>query len=158
MTLSKSHVRRAALLATTCALALALAACAGSKTIDVGDDSSTSPTGSPTPVSFASAVVPVFTAKGCAGTGCHSGATPSGALNLSGSASAVFTALSNGGASQTGSVKEVDRATPANSLILKKPLATDTATTHAGGKQFPTVTDASYKTILTWIQQGGLNN
>jgi len=159
MMVSKKMGRRAALLATTCVLSLVLAACAGSKSIDVGDSATTSPTptGTATPVSFASAVVPLFTSKGCNGAGCHTGATPAGSLSLSGTASAVFTALSNGGASQTGSVREVDTATPANSLILTKPL-TGSAATHSGGKQFASTSDAAYVTILTWIQQGAPNN
>lgn len=154
---SKRLGRRAALLATACTLSLVLAACAGSKPIDVGDDSSTTATPSPTPVSFASAVVPLFTSKGCNGTGCHTGATPAGGLSLSGTASAVFTALSNGGASQTGSVREVNTTTPADSLILTKPL-TGSAVTHSGGKQYTSTSDAAYVTILTWIQQGAPNN
>ena len=96
----------------------------------------------PTTVSFVTNVYPIFKSRSC--TGCHGGA---GGLTVSGSAASAYTAVKAG---------RVDLATPSNSLILKKPLTSGVS--HGGGKIFTSTSDADYKTILTWIQQGALNN
>lgn len=83
-------------------------------------------------------------------TSCHSGGTPSGDMDLSGTAAQVFAALHDG---------RIDEATPVNSEILCRPLSTGQANScaHTGGNFF-VVTDSEYQTILRWIVDGAPNN
>jgi len=142
-------------------LSTVVAACAGGKPIDVNDSATTgtatpTPSGSPTSTApkFSTDVFPLFASKGCNGsTGCHQGASPVGIVNLGGTgttAAAAFTSI-------TTTSNVVITGTPANSLLLKKPLTGD-PTTHSGGKQFTGTTDPAYVTILDWITAGAQNN
>ena len=144
-----THLARSLRLAIPFAI---LCACAGGKDIEVGDPSVVGP------VSFGGDVVPLFASNGCNNAGCHSGGTPAGALGLSGTPAAVFVELSSGGLQQTGGVREVDKASPAASLVLTVPLTGSGVAHVGGGKQYGSTNDGAYKTILHWIQQGALNN
>ncbi|MHC4972227.1 MAG: c-type cytochrome [Planctomycetota bacterium] len=92
------------------------------------------------PVSYANDVHPIWAARSC--TNCHPN---SGGLDLSGAAAQTFGQVNPG---------RIDLGTPANSLILTKPLGQS----HGGGTIFSSTSDADYQTILAWIQQGAPNN
>lgn len=99
-------------------------------------------------VSFATDVIPIFSSNSC--TSCHTGASPSGGLNLNTTTSQVHANLLSGRA---------DPCDPSSSLVLLKPL--DTAAggvSHSGGNIFPTTMDADYVTLHTWLTEGALNN
>lgn len=104
------------------------------------------PTPPPTPavLSYATDIHPIWQARSC--TGCHGS---SGGLTLSGNASASYTELFE-------TASRVILATPAQSLILRKPATINTS--HGGGTFFPSTSDADYQKILTWITQGAANN
>lgn len=96
-------------------------------------------------VSYASDVHPIWAAKSC--TNCH---PSSGNMDLSGTAAQTWAQVTNG---------RVDAGTPANSLILTKPLDPGAGgVNHGGGIFFNSTSDPDYQTILTWIQQGAQNN
>lgn len=100
-------------------------------------------------VSYAGQVHPLFSSSPSC-TGCHTGSTPSGGLNLNGTASSVFPAVS----------ARVNVGTPCDSLILKKPSRTTCAGgafSHSGGTLWPT-SSTQYGTTLLWIQEGAANN
>ena len=158
MILNSQRPRRWAVFGGFLVATTILAACAGGKDISVGDTSTTNPTGSPTNSpsgpSFVTDVYPLFASKACnSATACHQGASPSGIVNLGGGSATAADAFT----SITGTSGVVDTGTPANSLLLKKPLTGD-PTSHTGGKQFASTSDAAYTTILQWIQAGAPNN
>ncbi|MHC5009379.1 MAG: c-type cytochrome [Planctomycetota bacterium] len=106
----------------------------------------TLPTGVVLPLSYATDIHSIWGARGC--TACHGG---SGGLDLSGAAGATLTNLMTGG--NSGSA--LDLGTPADSLILTKPLDTGAGgVSHGGGGIFMNTSDTDYQTILTWITQG----
>lgn len=98
----------------------------------------------PVGLSYANDVAPIWSARAC--TACHGG---SGGMTLSGSAAASYAELFE-------VAGRVDKTTPSQSLILRKPLTGSVS--HGGGKFFATTADADYQKILTWIAEGALNN
>jgi mono/diheme cytochrome c family protein len=105
------------------------------------------------PVLYATDVHPIFTAQGCNAMSCHQGASPAGGMDLSGTAAQTWAQVTAAGTGR------VDTGTPANSLILTKPLAAGAGgVSHGGGTYFNDTSDPDYQTILAWIQQGALNN
>jgi hypothetical protein len=96
-------------------------------------------------ISYANDVHPIWAAQLC--TNCHPAA---GGMDLTGTPAATWAQVTAG---------RVDLGTPANSLILTKPLDPGAGgVAHGGGTYFPNTSDADYQTILTWIQQGALFN
>lgn len=91
-------------------------------------------------VSFATDVLPIFAARGCAG--CHRG---SAGLVLTGGPHETRAQLAGAGA-------RVNLATPADSLVLRKPSLRGVA--HGGGRIFACASDPDYQRILAWIKQG----
>jgi hypothetical protein len=88
----------------------------------------------------------IFSLETC--TGCHTGAAPSGNMDLNNTAANVYNTIINGGRVNVGS--------PTNSLILCKPSETN-GCAHSGGALVNT-SDATYQTILRWINDGAPNN
>lgn len=84
---------------------------------------------------------------------CHGGASPTGLMALDSMAASDMAKLMN---SYNQVKARVDTANPANSLILKKPLATGAGgTQHTGGNLFFMDTNnVIYKRWLLWIQLG----
>jgi len=91
------------------------------------------------PVSFSKQIVPIFTTEGC--VGCHK---PGGqAPDLT--AANAYNSIQ--------SMKLVNTATPASSIIYTEPDPANTAK-HTWKKY----TAAEAQLVLTWIQQGAKNN
>ena len=97
-----------------------------------------------TTFSYAKDIHPIWKARGC--TGCHRG---SGGLTLSCGPCESHAQL-------FATASRVDRSTPSQSLILRKPSMSGVA--HGGGRIFSNPSDADYRRILAWINQGGPNN
>lgn len=158
---SHRHIPRLVALFAVVSAAAALGACAGGKSINVGDDSSSTATPTPTQstasVSFASDVYPLFSSLGCSAAGCHGATSPQNNFSLAGDAATVYSSLMTGGTQQTGGTKDVDTTTPANSLILCKNLTGGCDAGHSL-HPFATTSDANYVTILNWITAGAQNN
>ena len=99
-------------------------------------------------ISFERDVLSVLTTKGCNSSGCHG--SPAGQsgfkLSLYGADAAadyaMITSAHNG--------RRVDRAHPANSLLLRKP---SFAVAHGGGHLLTPESD-EYRTLLGWLEQG----
>jgi VCBS repeat-containing protein len=88
--------------------------------------------------------------------GCHTGASPSGGLNLNASATTVCKNLKAAGSNGS----RINTGTPANSLILTNP-SSDEAEFHSGGKfdSFSNPDRPDYNTIFNWIAgTGGFND
>lgn len=112
------------------------------------------------PVTFRRDIESLFTKNGCNNATCHGGVKGQGGLKLS--ANALHPAddyewIVKGGAYQvlTAEVKgervsRIDRANPANSLLLRKPTM---ASPHGGGKRFGTDSE-DYRMIIGWIRDG----
>ncbi|MCC7460344.1 MAG: hypothetical protein IT286_03480 [Proteobacteria bacterium] len=100
----------------------------------------------PEDVSFETDIVAIMTDK-CATSGCHTGSTPQGSLNLNIEDSDANTLYST----ITG---QIDLGEPASSVLLAK--ATN-VTQHTGGEIFNT-SSREYKTILKWIEDGAFND
>lgn len=99
-------------------------------------------------ISFSVDVIPVFANNGC--TGCHTGAFPSGGLDLDTTDAQVHANLLTGRA---------DPCDPSSSLVLLKPLDTSAGgVSHSGGNIFANTMDADYVTLLTWLTEGALQN
>ncbi|MEE8398927.1 MAG: hypothetical protein V3S89_07965 [Desulfobacterales bacterium] len=97
-------------------------------------------------VSFVSDVYPIFSDRSC--TICHDSGHES--MDLSGDAPSTYTVVTD---------TRVDTPTPADSLILTKPLAEIAGgVSHGGGNRFTDTTDVDYQTILTWITEGAADN
>jgi hypothetical protein len=100
-------------------------------------------------ISFERDVLSVLTTKGCNSSGCHG--SPAGQsgfkLSLYGADAAadyaMITSAHNG--------RRVDRAHPANSLLLRKP---SFAVAHGGGHLLTPESD-EYRTLLGWLRAGG---
>lgn len=82
--------------------------------------------------SFATDVTPIFTQ--CTSSGCHDVTTP--ILSTTPYANII-------------AGDEVDKADPAKSKLLQKPLGT---VSHGGGTIFTSTDDADYTTIFCWIK------
>ena len=102
------------------------------------------PAALPATVSFARDINPIWTTRGCAG--CHRG---SAGMNLSGGPKASYAQL-------FATASRVDRETPTNSLLLKKPSLSGVV--HGGGRIFGCTSDPDYQKLLRWIKQGALDN
>ena len=97
-------------------------------------------------VSFETDVITIFTSK-CATTGCHTGASPAGSLDLDVGNSDVATIYDN-------IQDQITIDDPATSPLLMK--ATN-ETSHGGGAIL-TSTSEEYSTILQWITDGAFND
>ncbi|MFN9897036.1 MAG: DUF1549 domain-containing protein [Acidobacteriota bacterium] len=99
-------------------------------------------------ISFERDVLSVLTTKGCNSSGCHG--SPAGQsgfkLSLYGADAAADYAMIT--VAQNG--RRVDRANPANSLLLRKP---SFAVAHGGGHLLTPESD-EYRTLLGWLEQG----
>ncbi|MFN9894040.1 MAG: cell surface protein, partial [Acidobacteriota bacterium] len=99
-------------------------------------------------ISFERDVLSVLTTKGCNSSGCHG--SPAGQsgfkLSLYGADAAADYAMIT--SAQNG--RRVDRANPANSLLLRKP---SFAVAHGGGHLLTPESD-EYRTLLGWLEQG----
>lgn len=113
----------------------------------VGGSPTPTPTGTPGPQSFSADIVPIFTARGCTGSGCHRPPTNGGGLRLNQSAAQIYPAV----------LQRCNTTDPANSLLLTKPLF-EAAPNHTGGNIFLTNTDPDYLRMLRWITDGAPNN
>jgi hypothetical protein len=112
------------------------------------------------PVTFRREILAILTTRGCNSAICHGGVKGQGGFKLS--ANALYPGddyewITKGGGYQvlTAEVKgeripRIDRANPANSLLLRKPVM---AVPHGGGKRFTTDSE-DYRTILGWIRDG----
>ncbi|HEY3516885.1 MAG TPA: cadherin-like domain-containing protein [Gammaproteobacteria bacterium] len=89
----------------------------------------------------------IFQVETC--TSCHTGAFPSGNMNLNDTAANVYNTIVNGGRVNVGS--------PSSSLILCKPSSPASGCSHDGGTLLSTG-DSTYQTILRWISDGAPNN
>jgi titin len=113
-----------------------------------GDSAPSNTVTGKTLVSYATQVHGFWASSGC--TSCHVGSSPSGGLNLSGSASAIIPAVR----------ARVDLAQACNSLILKKPSNKDCSggtVSHLGGLYWSTGSP-EYQTTRQWIVEGAVNN
>jgi len=101
-----------------------------------------------TAVSFVTDIYPIFSDRSC--TICHDSSHAS--LDLTGTAASTYTLVST-------VVNVVNTTTPADSLLLTKPLHVDAGgVAHDGGNRFTDTTDVDYQQILTWITEGALDN
>jgi hypothetical protein len=92
---------------------------------------------------FASDIEPILQQRGCSNVACHGG-QGSGELLLSGGLDTAHDFTAVGGF--------VIGAAPADSPLLRKPLATSAGgSTHAGGDIFVDVGDDDYQRLLAWI-------
>jgi len=113
----------------------------------VGGSPTPTPSGTPGPQSFATDIVPIFTARGCTGSGCHRPPTNGGGLRLNQSADQIYPAV----------VARCNTADPPNSLLLIKPLF-EASPNHTGGNVFLTNADPDYQKMLRWITDGAPQN
>ena len=113
----------------------------------VGGSPTPTPTGTPGPQSFENDIVPIFSARGCTGSGCHRPPTTGGGLRLNQSATQIY----------DGVFQRCNTADPPNSLLLIKPLF-EAAPNHTGGNIFLTTADPDYQKMLRWISDGAPNN
>lgn len=113
----------------------------------VGGSPTPTPTGTPGPQSFENDIVPIFSARGCTGSGCHRPPTTGGGLRLNQSAAQIY----------DGVLQRCNTADPPNSLLLLKPLF-EAAPNHTGGNIFLTSADPDYQKMLRWITDGAPNN
>ena len=100
----------------------------------------------PDEVSFETDVVAILSDQ-CATSGCHTGSSPQGGLNLNiedSDAATLYAAV----------LGQVDVDEPQSSVLLAK--ATN-VTAHTGGEIFNT-SSSEYKTILKWIEDGAFND
>jgi hypothetical protein len=120
-----------------------------------GTTSSTTSTTAPA-VSFSGQVQPIFNAR-CALSGCHSGAFPTGGLDLS--AGVAHGNLVDQPSSECPSFKRVAPGAPDSSYIIFKLQGSGTCFVGVqmpfGG---PPLSAAEIDTIRTWIAQGAANN
>jgi hypothetical protein len=98
----------------------------------------------PTNVDFTTQVWPHFGAKGC--TGCHSGGTPDGNLDLQAGPEEVSTNIST----------RLTAGDPSASAILQKPYAGNAAVAHGGNKPIPNDADPMYRYLAGWITEGAV--
>jgi hypothetical protein len=99
-------------------------------------------------LSFINDIVPIFTRLDCANSNCHGSIRGQRGFKLSlfGSDPDVdYDAIT-----QNAGGKRIDKATPANSLVLRKPSLQEP---HGGGQRFKTGSD-DYNLILDWLNKG----
>jgi hypothetical protein len=127
------------------------AACAGGKPIDVGppggDDDDDGFDGT-----FSNGAYPALVQENCGQANCHTAANQAatGGLQLPDSAATLTTAQAF---AEINAEAVVNTATPASSLLLTK----GEGTGHGGSVQWDD-NDSTYEAVLTWIQNGALNN
>jgi hypothetical protein len=81
--------------------------------------------------------------------GCHGGTNPTGKMALLDGAAGDMAKLM---ANYAEVVQRVDKTTPANSLLLTKPL--NSTVPHQGGTFFQSTNTPMYRRWLVWIQLG----
>jgi hypothetical protein len=99
-------------------------------------------------LSFVNDIVPIFTRADCANSNCHGSVRGQKGFKLS-----LFGSdpeLDYEAITKNGEGRRIDRANPANSLVLRKPVMQDP---HGGGLRFK-VGSADYKAMLEWLQKG----
>lgn len=108
---------------------------------------------------FSQDVLPVLQDK-CDGSGCHTGSSPQGNLDLDDDNNK----LGDGESGVIGNIKGggfINLTSPAQSKILLEPLATSeggSSGTHTGGQIFNSTNDADYKKIFCWVEAGAKND
>jgi hypothetical protein len=103
-------------------------------------------------IAYAADIHPYWTTSSC--TSCHEPVQNAGNLVLTGTAAATYAQLAP---SSLG--PRVNLSAPAMSTILTKPgfnVPNDAA--HSGGNIFNGTADPYYQTVISWIQQGAVNN
>lgn len=100
-------------------------------------------------ISFVNDVSPIFTMSGCAGANCHGSIRGQRGFKLS---LFGYEPKQDYEAIMGGDGKRVDLKDPKKSLLLTKPT---TETPHGGGFRFAP-DSLQYRTILEWLQQGGM--
>src|SRR5262250_2283890 len=99
-------------------------------------------------LSFVKDIVPIFTKSGCANSNCHGSIRGQAGFKLS-----LFgyePDLDYDAIVKAQDGRRIDRANPANSLVLLKPTF---SIPHGGGERF-TVGSLEYEAILNWISDG----
>ncbi|MCC6383351.1 MAG: DUF1549 domain-containing protein, partial [Dehalococcoidia bacterium] len=99
-------------------------------------------------LSFINDIVPIFTRADCANSNCHGSVRGQKGFKLSlfGSDPDVdYDAIT-----RNADGKRIDKANPANSLVLRKPAFQEP---HGGGQRFKVASD-DYNLILEWLQRG----
>lgn len=140
------------LLAVFVVTSIVAVACAGGKPIDVGDDDDDAATTPSIDTTFASGVLPALTSEGCGNAGCHAApATGAGNLALSGTPAEIYAEVTTPNDNNSGLV--INTANAAASLILTK----GAGTAHGGGTLWADA-DATYQSVLGWIEAGAQNN
>lgn len=100
-------------------------------------------------VQFSPDVISVLTIKGCNSSGCHG--SPAGQNGFKLSLFGYDVVADRDMILRAHSGRRIDLASPANSLLLRKPLFD---VPHGGGRLM-TKDSEEYRTLLHWIQQGG---
>lgn len=124
----------------------------GSVTLAVAKVTDGAPTPGPTNVSFSAQVLPIFSARGC--LACHGASGPGsdlGGLDMNGGANKVYDEL----VTERLGIR-VNKAAPAMSLILTKPLREEPPNHQTA--TFQNAQDPDYLKILAWISEGAKNN
>lgn len=124
----------------------------GSVTLAIAKVTDGAPMGLPTNVSFSMQVLPIFSLRGC--LACHGASGPGsdlGGLDMNGGANKVYDELVN---ERLGI--RVNKTTPANSLLLTKPVREEPPNHQTA--TFQNAQDADYLKILVWIREGAKNN
>ena len=123
--------------------------------VDSFVDDSVAALNPPVPVSFAATVQPIFSAN-CATSGCHSGAFPSGSLNLE--PGMAYGNIVNVASAEIPAVKRVLPSDASSSYLYQK-------ITNAPGIMFAPMPFGAYPmssenidAIEAWINEGALNN
>jgi hypothetical protein len=109
-----------------------------------------------TTVSFAGAVQPIFAAN-CAGAGCHRAQMPAEGLNLS-TAAASYAGLVNVASAQCPTNKRVLPGSSATSYLARKVAGAGPCFFGTKMPKTGSITAAERTTIITWIDEGALNN
>lgn len=110
------------------------------------------------PASFATNVQPIFTAS-CAVAGCHTGAVPSGSMNLSaGSAYAQLVGVAVFDQPPGGGAVRVIAGDAGNSYLIRKLEGGPNITGSRMPNGQPPLPQATVNIIRSWITQGALNN
>lgn len=128
------------------------AACAGGKPIDVGPPGGDDDDDDGFDGTFSGGAYPALVQEDCGIANCHSNANQAatGGLELPDAAATLTTA---GAFAELTAEAVLNTASPATSLLLTK----GEGTAHGGSVQWDSG-DATYGAVLTWIQNGALNN
>jgi hypothetical protein len=99
-------------------------------------------------LSFVNDIVPIFTRADCANSNCHGSVRGQKGFKLS-----LFGSdpdLDYDAITKNSEGRRIDRAHPANSLVLRKPVMQEP---HGGGQRFK-VNSADYNAMLEWLRKG----